>query len=174
MERRNVRFVSAFALALALGLTLGACDGAGSTPTPGPGSVCYGTAANQAAFADAAAAMTFPVYCASALPAGWSVSGFASTPGTKLGVAYEGPGGGALKVDEGAFCTASVADCSPHDADLGPAMFGDLAGHLYRTNADTAYSIYVDPGTDHAYAITGQGMDQEEFKKMAAGFVRVG
>jgi hypothetical protein len=66
MERRNVRFVSAFALALALGLTLGACDGAGSTPTPGPGSVCYGTAANQAAFADAdaAAAMTFPVYCA--------------------------------------------------------------------------------------------------------------
>ena len=111
MEHHPLRLVPGFGLVLALGLTLGACTGAGSTPTPGPGSVCFGTAANQAAFADAAATMSFPVYCASTMPAGWSIVGFESSPPTKIGVAYQGPGRALFKLAEGDFCPFSVAQC---------------------------------------------------------------
>jgi hypothetical protein len=128
---------------------------------------------DKAFFAGAASTVAFDVYCSSALPAGWLVTGKEVRGTDFVGVAYTGPGTAALKLDEGRFCTTSPAVCSPHDEDLGTAMFGDLKGGVFLTNARAAYSIYAFPGTDHAYALTGQGMDLAEFKKMAAAFVRV-
>jgi hypothetical protein len=142
------------------------------TPTAAPASACSGTAANKAFWGQAAAALSWPVYCP-ILPSGWVVKSgsFEGSPPGSLQVTLEGPDGATLKLDEGAFCTAGAASCAPHTAEIEAASFGGLAGTLDTTLA--GFAVYVNPGTTPAYAISGTGLSQDEFVAIAASMVRV-
>jgi hypothetical protein len=144
-----------------------------ATDTPAPESVCWGTDENKAFFAKASSTMVMTIYCAGTLPSGWSIAQGTMWPGGKLTVFFDSPGSGSITLDEGAFCTTSAATCSAHDAALGKARFGGLSGALDRTGGNTAYTIFVNPGSTHAYQLTGRGVDLATFKNIAAGFVPV-
>lgn len=141
----------------------------------GPGSVCTGTQANQAFFVEAASKVRFDVYCA-VLPSGWYLNSgdYKTASGGQVTVQYKGPGGATLEVAEGAYCTTSPVACSAHVSSLGNASFGDLTGALVLTGASpVTYAIYVAPGTQHGYAISGTGMGQSKFAAYAAAMVKV-
>jgi hypothetical protein len=138
---------------------------------------CSGNEDNKAFFAAAAGAMRWNVYCA-VLPGSWHVTAGAFTRrnGGALDVGYQGPHGAQLGLMEGSYCLTSPSACSPHDAVIGPAAFGDLAGTLYTytpSPGQTLYIIYVSPGTRHAYAISGLGLSEASFRSIAADLYKV-
>ena len=118
--------------------------------------------------------MTWDVYCA-VLPSGWSVSveggGYDQSAGGIIRMSYEGPDGAKLHVDEGAFCHSDAATCS-FGTVVGPASFGDLSGSL-KTLPDGSLALYVNPGTDASYTLTGSDLSQNEFVALAAAFAKV-
>jgi hypothetical protein len=138
-----------------------------------PSTACTGSASNQAFWADAAKAMSFDVYCL-VLPSGWSVSdgSFEGAGGGKVHMTMHGPGGAKLQIDEGAFCTSGLDTCSPHDATVGDAAFGDLIGSLDSAAGGTYY-LYVNAGTAKGYTLTGSGMSQDTFVAYASAIVKV-
>jgi hypothetical protein len=141
----------------------------------GPASACTGTQANQAFFVEAASQIRFDVYCA-VLPSGWYLNAgdYKTANGGQVTVQYKGPGGATLEVAEGAYCTTSPVACSAHVSSLGNASFGDLTGALDLTGASpVTYAIYVAPGTQHGYGISGTGMGQAKFAAYAAAMVKV-
>jgi hypothetical protein len=150
------------------------------TPTPeaSPTSVawqCTGTADHQAFFAETATKLSFDVYCGN-LPNGWYLqdAAYVLASGGKLTIDYKGPGGATLVISEGAFCTTSAADCSPHDSIRGTASFGDKPGMLdVLTTPPDVFVVYVDPGTSHAYQISGANLTQAKFVALAAAMVVV-
>jgi hypothetical protein len=148
--------------------------------TPPPGSTCFRTASNDGWFHAAAAGLqsygdTWTVYCAAVLPSTWSIrtsplgASVEYNNGGQLTVVYVGPGGKSLSVAEGSFCAG--AGCLSFDTDLGPAAFGDLSGHLYTKSG--GFLLAVDPGTGHAYQVTGTGMTEQDFRNYAACFIPV-
>jgi hypothetical protein len=60
-----------------------------------------------------------------------------------------------------------VAACSPHQAVLGSAYFGNLDGQLVSL-AGGGFAIYVAPGTSHGYTATGTGVTQSAFVGIVA------
>jgi hypothetical protein len=159
-----------------------------ATPTPAPSetptpsaaassvaSACTGTAEHQAFFVEAANKLPFDVYCA-ALPAGWFFqdAAYAQANGGKLTIDYKGPGGATLAISEGAFCTVSVAACSPHASIRGTASFGDKPGMLdVLTTPPDVLVVYVSPGTKAAYQISGTNLTQARFVALAAVMTKV-
>jgi len=138
--------------------------------------MCAGSAENRDFFAAAAQAFTWDVYCP-VLPADWFVDtgSFRLADGGTLVVAYKGPGGERIELQEGAYCTTGGSACSPRDHDLGTAPFGDLRGELVSLGPDVSdgFAIYVDPGAAPSWAITGTGMDRAAFQAIAAALLRV-
>ena len=92
--------------------------------------------------------------------------------GGKLKMAYKGPHGATLQLDEGAFCAADALACAPSSGALGSANFGDLAGSLDSLSGG-GLVLYVAPGTARAYTLTGTGLSQESFVSIAAALVKV-
>jgi hypothetical protein len=133
---------------------------------------CAASEENKIFFAQAASKMRWSVYCA-VLPSGWRVDlgTYDASGGGVLGVTYGGPGSAQLGLNEGAYCTTGPADCSPHDAVIGPTAFGDRVGTLYHYSG--GYVIYLDPGTSHAYALSGSGMTEATFRSYAAALYKV-
>ena len=156
-----------------------ASDVAAATPTPAaqratplPASACSGSQANKNYFAQVARELSWDVYCAM-LPSGWGVKSGAyegTAPGS-LTVSYAGPAGATLALREGAFCTSGAAACAPRTAELGTATFGDLQASLVAVSG--GFAVYVNPGTSHAYSLTGTGMSRGTFAAIAAALVRV-
>jgi hypothetical protein len=154
--------------------------GGARTPTASPksgigaGLPCSATAENKDFFAAAAGAMPWDVYCA-VLPARWRVGGgggvYSADHGGMLGISYEGPDGGMLSLNEGAYCTTGAADCSPRGAVIGPAAFGDRVGTLYEYK--DGYVLYVNPGTSRAYALIGSGLDEASFRSIGSALYKV-
>lgn len=145
-----------------------------ATPTS-PASFCTGTAEHQAFFADAANKLPFDVYCA-VLPAGWyfQAADYTQPNGGKLTINYKGPGGATLAVSEGAFCTTSAADCSPHVSIRGTAAFGDKPGMLdVLSTPPDVLVVYVNPGTKVAYQISSGNLTQAKFVALAAQMSKV-
>jgi hypothetical protein len=137
-----------------------------------PASACTGSPTNKAFFAQVAGDLHWDVYCG-ILPSGWAVKtgGFDGEAPGSVTVGYAGPGGATLAVGEGAYCTSGAAACAPRTAELGTARFGDLVGSLVSVSG--GFAIYVNPGTTHAYAITGKGMGKDAFVALAASMVKL-
>jgi hypothetical protein len=152
------------------------------TPTPTPEATptsiawqCTGSAEHQAFFAETAAKLSFDVYCAH-LPSGWYLqeAAYELPNGGKLTIEYKGPGGATLSIAEGAYCTTSAADCSPHASIRGTAAFGDKPGMLdVLTTPPDVLVVYVNPGTSHAYQISGTNLTQAKFVALAAAMTLV-
>ena len=136
------------------------------------GAVCSTAPDNKAFFSEAVGKVHWDVYCA-VLPSHWFVQTgtYALNSGGTIEVSYTGPGGAQLVLDEGAFCTGGGSACAPSDPLIGPAPFGDLAGTLYGQSGH--YVMNVNPGTTHAYAISGSGLSEATFKSIAASLHKV-
>ena len=146
------------------------------TGTPGPSpsgaAACSGNATQQAFITDAANHLPFAVYCG-VLPVGWGFSTGAYTQpnGGVFNIAYRGPGGALISLQEGAFCTTSAAACSPHDSVVGAAKFGGLAGSLDKVGSD--FVIYVGAGTAAGDTAKGTGVTQATLTTIVARLVKV-
>lgn len=149
--------------------------GASPDASPGTGSsACSGSDANREFFRQAAASMTWSVYCA-ALPDGWilEAGAYRLRDGGRLEVTYRGPGDARLSIVEGNICAgADVEACAPRDAVLGPASFGDLEGELGRLANGLA--LDVDRGANPSWRATGVGISEDDFRALGAAFTLVG
>jgi hypothetical protein len=153
-----------------------------ASPSPagpaGPASACSGSAENRDFFAAVAAAVSWPVYCA-VLPAGWILESgsWRLKGGGQLQVAYRGPNGGRLTLQEGSYCTAGASACSPHDHELGQTAFGDKTGTLVDLGPNQpgdGYAVYVNPGVSPpSWSATATNVDQSAFVGIAANLARV-
>jgi len=150
---------------------------ASPTPTASPisgAATCTGNASNKAFFVEAASKEPFDVYCAVLPSSWWLEQGEYTLPGGgKVTVQYKNAAGAAIIIIEGAWCTTTPAACSPHTSTIGPASFGGLSGTAYIYAGGATRVIYVNPGTDHAYAFFGDGMTQAQFVAYAAAVVKV-
>ena len=150
--------------------------GSSSSPSPtadtGSATACTGTDANRTFFAQVAAAVDWPVYCA-VLPARWSVDAgqYRLAGGGWMRIAYTGPGGARFELSEGAFCD-DADGCVPDGPDAGPAAFGDKAGTLV-IGEDGRYAVVVDRGAELSWVAIGVGLDVEVVKDFAADLLRV-
>jgi hypothetical protein len=134
--------------------------------------------ANKTFFQEISGTVDWDVYCA-VLPARWHIDSdpskntFSLAGGGRMQIAYVGPGGARLTLQEGSFCTEGVSACSPRDKSLGEAAFGDRTGGLVTLGPDMGFALYVDPGQAPSWALTGTGMDQATFVDLAAALHRI-
>jgi hypothetical protein len=133
---------------------------------------CTGTAKHKAFFDQAAAALSFDVYCG-ALSSDWWLEGgqFLQSSGGSLTASYQNVKGWTISLGEGNFCPG-LPDCWQSTSSLGTASFGSLSGSLKLVSAGT-YGVFVDAGTTHGYRIIGKGMTQAQFVSWAAALVKV-
>jgi hypothetical protein len=142
--------------------------------TPGPragggaAAKCTGSADTKDFFTAIAEAVGWPVYCA-VLPAGWSVEAgqYRLADGGRMIIAYRTRAGAHLELREGRWCTAGASACSPHDAIVGSARFGDLDGQLETLGDDLV--LYVYPGQAASWTATWSGPDEATFRSLCAG-----
>jgi hypothetical protein len=143
-----------------------------------PASTCtLRGAANQTFWATVSQKMSWDVYCP-VLPAGWQVSAklgykydLSVGPSGVLSMAYTGPNGETLRIDEGSFCTGQAAACSP-GAVIETIVFGDLLGSLDSLpGGDQA--VYVKPGAAKSYKLTGSGISQAALVQIARDVAKV-
>jgi hypothetical protein len=134
---------------------------------------CTGSPDTKDFFVAIAEAVGWPVYCG-VLPPGWSVEAgqYRLADGGRMVIAYRTRTGGHLELREGRWCTAGVSACSPHDAIIGSARFGDLYGQLETLGDDLV--LYVNPGQAASWTATGSGLDEATFRSLCAdlGLVR--
>ena len=147
----------------------------GASPSPsGSGAAagvegCTGNDDNRTFFAGAAAAYSWPVYCA-VLPAHWFVN-VGSRGGGKLDISYKGPNGARFELHEGAVCAAGV-DCYPTGSDAGTADFGDRVASLIHVEDGGVVAI-VDRGQRLSWMAIGQGMDDPTFVSLLGALIRL-
>jgi hypothetical protein len=148
------------------------------TPTAPPlvvvaASGCTGSAANKAFIAEVAGKMTWNVYCG-VMPSGWAFSGgtYELAAGGRMRMAYRGPSGGILEVQEGAFCITDAAACSPRVATLQSVWMGQTPGTMV-SRSDGKLAVYVSPGTPQAYEIVAAGVTQENLAAIVSVFAQV-
>jgi hypothetical protein len=149
--------------------------GASASPSPGTGSAaaCSGTDNNRTFFEDAAAAVSWTVYCA-VLPAGWFVDSgqYRGSGGGKVEISYKGPGGARLELHEGAFCAAADG-CVPAGTDAGNASFDGSTGALVTLDGG-GWAVVVDRGKSVSWLAVGTGLSQAAFQKIAGDLAIVG
>lgn len=151
----------------------GSSPGAPVPSGDGAAAACSGSAENRDFFAQFAASVDWPVYCA-VLPSGWFVEAgsYRLAAGGRLEVTYRGPGGAHFTLREGTVCTDGVSACSPHDLFQGPAAFGDRQGEL--GSLGDGFVLYVDAGSAPSWTAEGTGLGGDEFAAYCAALVRVG
>ncbi|HEX5823822.1 MAG TPA: hypothetical protein VFY18_05105 [Candidatus Limnocylindrales bacterium] len=117
--------------------------------------------------------MNWSAYCA-VLPAGWFVDTgrYRGSGGGWVEIAYNGPGGARLELQEGAFCPAADGCVSP-GADAGDALFGDRTGTLVTLDGG-GWAVVVDRGKPISWLAIGTGMDQATFRRIAGDLAIVG
>lgn len=132
---------------------------------------CTGSPDNQAFFVEAAAALSFDVYCA-VLPSGWWLQSgsYTGASGGFVQVEYKTAGTSYFDVWEGSWCPPSKACIGPGGL-LGPASFGGLSGSLYLNN--TTYTLRVGSVSHQQYLMVGSGMNQAQFVALAAALIKV-
>jgi hypothetical protein len=143
------------------------------TASPGTAAACSGNDNNRDFFDDAAADMSWPVYCA-VLPDGWFLED-GSYRLANLGhheATYRGPGGVQVAIVQGNLCDGEDADaCTPRDAVIGPSAFGDRDGELARLG--NGLVLDVDRGTTPTWRATGTGLTEEAFRAICAALIVV-
>jgi hypothetical protein len=151
-------------------------EAASTKPSPsggGAAGACTGTPENQEFYASVAAAVDWSVYCP-ALPNGWFVQSgsYRLAGGARLEISYRGPRGAHIELKEGAFCSSSDG-CVPDGTDTGTAAFGDREGELVKVG-DGSWAISDDAGANPSWLLSGTGLSEDEFRKIAAALVVVG
>ncbi|MEO8207902.1 MAG: hypothetical protein ABI598_02610 [Chloroflexota bacterium] len=159
------------------GTSTGASPLATDTPSSGPTATadCTNSSNNPAFFDQAAAGLTWPVYCA-VLPDPWrlEVGSFRMANGGHMEVTYRGPGDAHLSLAEGNICFdvgGDVEQCAPRDAVIGDAAFGDLTGELGRLS--NGLVLDVDRGANPSWRMTGLGLSEADFTAIGAATIRV-
>lgn len=159
----------------------GPTEGVGASPTAdvptgssgAPSASCSGDEKNRGFFRQAAAAMTWPVYCA-VLPDGWFLESgsYRLADGGRLEVTYRGPADVHVEIVEGNACGGSdVNACAPRDAVIGPAAFADRTGELGRLA--NGLVLDVDRGATPSWRATGLGLTEEAFRVICTAFLAV-
>jgi hypothetical protein len=140
---------------------------------PGAATTCSGSDSNRTFLEDAASAVHWTVYCA-VLPAGWFVDTgrYRGSGGGWVEIAYKGPGGARLELQEGAFCPAADG-CVPSGSEAGNARFGDRTGTLVALD-DGGWAVVIDRGDPVSWLAVGTGMDQTTFRRLAGALATVG
>ena len=148
-----------------------------STATPPPVAIngCSGSEENQSFFAEAAKAMSWPVYCA-VLGDHWFLQDgtYRLANGGELEVSYNGPGDAHIAIVEGNVCDQVGSDinvCAPRDSVIGPAPFGDQTGELGRLS--NGLVLDVDRGANPSWRVTGLGLSEADFRAICAAMLRV-
>lgn len=138
----------------------------------GSADLCAGNDDNRDFYRNVAEDVAWPVYCP-VLPSGWFVTAgtYRLASGGWMKIAYRGPGGAHLELNEGAFCNENDG-CVPAGADDGEAAFGDLIG-TFVTGDDASVSVVVDRGADLSWLVTGKGLDGDELRDIAAALNRI-
>ena len=150
---------------------------AGSSPSPstatGSAAACSGSDRNRTFFEDAAAAVSWTVYCA-VLPAGWFVDSgrYRGSGGGWVEIAYKGPGGARFELQEGAFCPSSDG-CVPPGSDAGDAQFGGEKGTLVALDGGD-WAVVVDRGEPISWLVVGTGLNQSTVERFAGALAIVG
>ncbi len=144
----------------------------GSRAGGGAAATCTGSADTKDFFTAIAEAVAWPVYCA-VLPAGWSVEAgeYRLADGGRMIIAYRTRAGAHLELREGRWCTDGASACSPHDAIVGSASFGDLNGQLETLGDDLL--LHANPGQAASWTATGHGLDESTFRSLCASLVVV-
>ena len=134
-----------------------------ATPSDASAKACTGSAKTRDFFSAIAEAVAWPVYCA-ILPAGWFVEAgqYRLANGGQMVISYRTNTGAHLELREGRWCTDSASACSPHDAVVGDASFGNLQGQLTRNAGNLV--LYVDPGASASWTATATGLDEGTFR----------
>jgi hypothetical protein len=147
--------------------------GASASSGPGPAAACSGNDQNRDFFRAAASALDWTVYCA-VLPTGWFVDSgqYRQAGGGRVEIAYRGPGGARLELNEGAFCTAEDG-CVPAGSEAGEASFGDRTGAFVALD-DGGWAVVVDRGEPVSWLAVGTGMDDAGFREIAGALSPVG
>jgi hypothetical protein len=130
-----------------------------SDAPPASAAACTGSDDNRRFFGDAAADFDWSVYCP-VLPAGWFVESgmYREAGGGRLEIAYRGPGGARIEIDEGAFCGEN-GGCVPPGTDRGEATFGDRTGTLVALD-DGGWAIVVDRGKPISWLLVASGLGE--------------
>ena len=152
--------------------------GTSGNPTGGPttdASVCTGSESNRAFFAQAAAGMSWSVYCA-VLPDGWylETGSYRLANDGHMEVTYRGPGDAHVSIAEGNICLdvgGDVEQCAPRDTVIGDGSMGDLVGELGRLS--NGLVLDVDRGANPSWRVTGLGISEEDFTALCAAMIKV-
>jgi hypothetical protein len=134
-----------------------------------PAAACTGNAANKEFIAEAAAKLSFDVYCA-VLPSTWWVqSGEYTLPnGGTLELSYKNSAGATMIINEGNWCGECAIAADHH---YGAAAFDGIGGDFWSL-VDTW--IMVVPSITHPiYMLRGRGMSKATFMAWAAAFKKV-
>lgn len=150
-------------------------DDSGSPSPSDAAGRCSGNDDNRAFFAQAAIAMSWPVYCA-VLPPGWHLDtgNFRLANGGHLDVIYVGPAGAQLAIAEGNVCDGLGTDvdvCAPRDSVIGPAALGDMTGELGRLS--NGLVLDVERGANPSWRATGLRIADAQFVALCAAMYRV-
>ncbi|MEW5990710.1 MAG: hypothetical protein AB1736_05105 [Chloroflexota bacterium] len=141
--------------------------------TPAVSAACSGSDANREFFLQAAASMSWPVYCP-VFPDGWFVDtgSYRLADGGHLEVTYRGPLDQRFSLVEGNICAgADVDTCAPRDTVIGPATFGDREGELGRLA--NGLVLDVDRGASPSWRATGLGLAEDAFRTLCAALLVV-
>jgi hypothetical protein len=137
--------------------------------TPGPGSICAGSEANQGFFTAAAKALKTPIYCAGSLPARWWLQSGKYAKGI-LTIEYKKTGVSVV-VAEGPL-TAALLVVPDAGSFIENAPFGDKTGALGLQ--DGSYYLQVEVGGATVYQMTApQSAGLATFKTIAAQMLLV-
>lgn len=149
-------------------------DSESPSPSSAPlsGEACSGTDLNRDFYRQAAAAVSWDVYCP-VLPAGWNVENgsYRGAGGGRMEISYKGPLGARFELHEGAFCQEADG-CVPNGLDLGPSPFGDQTGTLIAAD-DGSWAIIVDAGDPISWMAVGSAIDEDVFRAVTAGLLIV-
>ena len=143
-----------------------------STAGSGPAAACAGSDDNRDFYASVAEAVDWAVYCP-VLPARWFVAEghYGLAGGGRMTIAYKGPGGASIELDEGVVCADGA--CAPSGTDLGEAAFGDMDGTLWGVGSD-GFEVVVAPTSTASWVLSTTGLSQDDARAIAADLVRVG
>jgi hypothetical protein len=143
-----------------------------ATPTAAPTSpaaICTGNDKNKEFIAEAAAKLTFDVYCA-VLPSRYWVAGgkYTLPAGGTLELDYADAAGASIVIQEGNWCSGCGIAADHH---YGAAAFDGITGDFWSLT-DT-WIMVVPSITDPSYMLRGRGMSKANFLAWAAALKKV-
>jgi hypothetical protein len=139
---------------------------------PGPASACTGTDANRDFYESVASAVDWTVYCP-VLPSGWFVDSgeYRLASGGEMRIAYRGPGGARLELNEGTFCM-DADGCVPSGREAGQTAFGDRTATLVATETG-GWAGIVDRAAEISFLATASGVDEDSFRALLSDLIAV-